>query len=126
MTTTIKPDQRQEYRLARQEVVFIEVVAADPDTHRPAEILISHSVDISANGLQVTLDQPLPCHRILAIAIQLEEQPGPISLMAEVKWCQTQPGNDQRWQVGLAILESDDTGLGNWKHLLAAELLTLD
>ena len=63
MTTEINSEeQRQEYRLSVSEAVYIELEAEqDGDATR---ILLSRSTDLSANGLQVEVDRPLPAARI--------------------------------------------------------------
>lgn len=119
MTST---EQRQEYRLDSKETVFIELASASPDGTQPAEILVSTSVDISANGLQVVVNQPLELNRILQVAVQLEDSDSPINLVTEVKWIIEDQVN-QRWMVGLAMLESDDTRLAEWKNTIAQRLL---
>ncbi len=117
-------EQRQEYRLNSHETVFIELASASHDGRQPEEILVSKSVDISANGLQVLVNQPLEMNRILPVAISLEDIENPINLITEVKWVIADESN-QQWMVGLALVESDDTRLGEWKHLIAQRLIDM-
>ncbi|NIB41373.1 PilZ domain-containing protein [Pseudomaricurvus alkylphenolicus] len=114
-------DNRQEYRLTSNETVFIEVAAASPDGLQPAEILVSNSLDISANGLQVKVNQPIELNTLLQVAIQLQDQPRRIHLTTEVKWV-GQISQKQEWMLGLQVLASDDTGLAEWKNLVADRL----
>ncbi|MBU3070279.1 PilZ domain-containing protein [Aestuariicella sp. G3-2] len=120
-------DKRQEYRLHRQETVFIEIDGGSYDGRQPAEILISQSLDLSANGLQLVVNEPLTPGRIHQIAIQLDDEPEAFNLVAEVKWCSENLDYQQDpdiplWTVGLAILESDDTLLPAWKTFMARRL----
>lgn len=122
-----QPDKRQEYRLHRQETVFIEIDGGSYDGRQPAEILISQSLDLSANGLQLVVNEPLTAGRIHQIAIQLDDEPKAFNLVAEVKWCREnldfqQDPDTPLWTVGLAILESDDTLLPAWKAFMARRL----
>lgn len=122
-----QPDKRQEYRLHRQETVFIEIDGGSFDGKQPVEILISQSLDLSANGLQLVVNEPLTPGCIHQIAIQLEEEPGPFNLVAEVKWCSERAGHQEdtdtpQWTAGLAILESDNTLLPAWKSFMANRL----
>jgi len=122
-----QPDKRQEYRLHRQETVFIEIDGGSFEGQQPAEILISQSLDISANGLQLVVNEPLTPGCIHHIAIQLDEEPKAFKLVAEIKWCREnrnfqEEDNTPLWTVGLAILESDDTRLPAWKSLMARRL----
>lgn len=114
-------EQRQEYRLNSHETVFIELASATPDGTEAAEILVSNSVDISANGLQVAVNQPLEIGRILQVSIHLDDLTNPVHLVTEVKWV-THDDNKAHWMVGLALLESDDTRLADWKQLISQRL----
>ncbi|MGH1373679.1 MAG: PilZ domain-containing protein [Cellvibrionaceae bacterium] len=121
MTPPSSSEQRQEYRLNSRETVFIELASASHDGQQPEEILVSKSVDISANGLQVLVNQPLEMNRILQVAVSLEDIQSPINLITEVKWIIADESNHQ-WMVGLALLDSDDTKLAEWKTVIAQRL----
>lgn len=121
MNQQTSSEQRQEYRLNSRETVFIELASASHDGREAEEILVSKSVDISANGLQVLVNQPLEMNRILQVAISLEDLDTPISLVTEVKWIVANE-EQQQWMVGLALLESDDTKLAEWKTIIAQRL----
>ncbi len=117
----LQQELRQELRLHSEETVFLEIAAASADGRQPAEVLVSRSTDISTNGLQVIVNQPLSIGRLLSVAIQLDSEPAPLTLVTEVKWCRPAERPDL-WAVGLAILESDDTGIALWKQRLAGRL----
>jgi len=121
MNQPTSSEQRQEYRLNSRETVFIELASASPDGREPEEILVSESVDISANGIQVLVNQPLEMNRILQVAVSLEDLDSPINLITEVKWIIEDAAN-HRWMVGLALLESDDSKLAEWKTTISQRL----
>lgn len=114
-------EKRQEYRLSREETVYIELASASSSDTSPAEILICNSIDISANGLQVAVDQPLEKGVILNVAIQPKHSDDPITLVAEVRWIY-QVEHEGQWMTGLALLESDHTKLQQWKILISTQL----
>lgn len=111
-------EKRQEYRLQDQEIVFLEVVSADLHGKAASNILISKSVDISANGLQLTIDRDLPLNSIHNICVQLDNPDITARLIGEVKWSKKmEPGNEYR--IGFSLFESDQTDMQEWKELVA-------
>lgn len=114
-------ERRRDYRLNSQETILLELMAASFDGQSPSEVLICHSVDISANGLQVSVNQPLQAGLILNMAVQLNGEL-PINLVTEVKW-QYPAEADNQWRTGLALLDSEGSGLAQWKRLIARRLL---
>ncbi|MBU2884395.1 PilZ domain-containing protein [Gilvimarinus agarilyticus] len=114
---TTSPDQRQEYRLNASETVYLELEAGQDN--EPAKIVISRSTDLSANGLQVELDRPLPAGHIYPLCIQLQNPEVRFVLTGEVKWCRSAVG---RYQVGIALFESDNTAIQAWKEEVARRL----
>ncbi|MDO3387542.1 PilZ domain-containing protein [Gilvimarinus sp. SDUM040013] len=115
--STIPSEQRQEYRLTASEAVYLELEAEQGSD--PAKIVISRSTDLSANGIQVKLDRPLPAGHIYPLCIQLHEPDVRFVLTGEVKWCRAEAG---RYQVGIALFESDDTAILGWKEEIARRL----
>lgn len=121
MINTIKSvDKRQEYRLSASEAVYLELEASQAS--EPAIIVISRSTDLSANGLQVELDRPLPEGNIYPLCVQLHHPEVRFVLTGEVKWCRELAG---RYQVGIALFESDDTAIVAWKEEIARRLSAL-
>lgn len=110
-------NRRGEYRLPAGTLVFVEKRAATPG--RPAELLLCGGVDLSANGLQAMLDEPLPQGAILNLAVDTGPARSPLRLVAEVRWQRAQDG---RWAVGFGLFESDDTDIVAWKELVAGWL----
>ncbi|WP_049722759.1 PilZ domain-containing protein [Gilvimarinus polysaccharolyticus] len=110
-------EQRQEYRLSVSEAVYIELEAGQDDA--TARILLSRSTDLSANGLQVVVDRPLPEGNIYPLCIQLYSPPARYVLTGEVKWCRPSGG---RYLIGIALFESDDTAIVGWKEEIARRL----
>lgn len=101
---------RQEFRLSAQETVFIETA---PDC-----IIISNSVDISANGLQIKIDQELPIGSIHQTSVQLDNPDFRLQLVTEVKWIKP-AAEDDEFLIGLALFESEGTDIKQWKEMIA-------
>jgi len=117
---TSSQEQRQEYRLNRVETVFIEVAAASFDGSKAAKVVVTNSVDLSANGLQVAIVEPLAIGNIFQISVQFRGIGQRVQLATEVMW--VRPDESGLFLVGLALLPSDESGLHLWKTLLADKL----
>jgi len=118
---TSSQEQRQEYRLNSVETVFIEVAAASFDGSEAAKVVVTNSVDLSANGLQVTLSEALEVGHIFQVSVQLRGESKRVQMATEVMW--VRPGEAGLFLVGLALLASDESGLHLWKTLLADKLV---
>lgn len=111
-------DKRQEFRLTTQEAVFLELTSAAPDDDTPSDIVVSNSVDISANGLRVIIDRDLTVGSILRTCVQFMDSDHRFLLVTEVKWSKPLevPGE---FEAGLSLFESDGTDIQLWKEILA-------
>ena len=62
MTTSQDPDQKRvETRLELEETIFVETIASDSSS--PGSIIMCNSLDLSANGLQVVVDDDISMDR---------------------------------------------------------------
>jgi hypothetical protein len=112
-------ERRGETRLGEQAAIFIERVAAEHDNSRPADIIICRSLDISANGLQVRMDQPIPVGSILRLCAQFRDNRRSLYLVGEVKWLRQEA---EQYCIGFALFESEQTDIIAWKELIAQRL----
>ena len=110
-------EQRQEYRLETQLTVFLEL--DDDQGHEPV-IVISRSLDISANGLRIITDRELTLGSILRSCVQTHDIATRFMLITEVKWLQPWQ-NPGEFLVGLALFESEDSNILEWKEYIAHE-----
>lgn len=115
-------DMRQEYRLATQQTVFLEVGHCDEANITQTDIVISNSLDISANGLQINIDRKLPVGSIHQTCVQLDEPDCRLQLITEVKWCK--PAEEEGdYLIGLSLFESEGTDIKRWKEVIADRCL---
>ena len=117
-------DQRKEIRLCNSYTTLIEL-AADSPLGDAAVLAICHSVDVSSDGLQVTVGQEVEPGRILPLAIFADhnepgyfdndtERPHRFNLVAEVVWSRPTERSD-KYRMGLKLLPSSETELVQWK-----------
>jgi hypothetical protein len=115
-------DQRQEYRLETQLTVFLEL--GDEADAEPM-IVVSRSLDISANGLRIITDRELPAGSIVRACIQTQDMHQRFMLITEIKWAQTWQ-NPGEFLIGLALFESEDSDILEWKEFIAHECKPLE
>lgn len=112
-------DRRSEERIDEHVTIFVERYAAEFDNSRAANIMICDSVDISANGVQVRMDQPLPIGTILRLCAQFSGERPSLYLVGEVKWQRAEEG---QYCIGFELFESEQTDIIAWKELIAGQL----
>ncbi|HAK52648.1 MAG TPA: hypothetical protein DCM54_12215 [Gammaproteobacteria bacterium] len=116
MTTSQDHDNhRVETRLELQETIFIETIASD--SSHAGSVMMCNSLALSANGLQVVVDDDISIGSIFRLCIDLRDA-DPIFLVAEVKWKRTDPESDG-FRIGFLMFESEDTDIQRWKELVA-------
>ena len=106
---------RQEYRLNNQLTVVLELGTRDDG--EPI-LLVSQSLDISANGLRVIADRSVGGNSILRCCIRHPPTDTQFLLVGEVKWCM--PHNEEGdYLIGLSLFESEGTDIVQWKEFIA-------
>ena len=112
-------ERRSEQRLDEGVTIFVERQSAAYDNSNPANIVICKSIDISANGLQVRMDEPIPLGTILRLCAQFSSGRESLYVVAEVKWLR-QEGDS--YCIGFALFESEQTDIIAWKELIAGRM----
>jgi hypothetical protein len=111
-------DLRQQPRLDERSTIFIETLAAIDESTQQESILICNSVEISANGVRVCVDDELETGAILQLGIELPELDQPLYVVGEVRWCKPAQGPDQGYYAGFKLLESQGTDYEIWFSLV--------
>ncbi len=112
---TTSSEHRIETRVELAATIFIELLTSQTD------VIMCNSLDLSANGLQVVVDDEIEQGSICRLCIDLKDR-DPIYLVAEVKW-QRPDHEEDATRIGFLLYESDDTDIQEWKELVA-ELLS--
>ncbi len=109
-------ERRSEERLDESVTIFVERYSAEFDNSRPAKIIVCKSIDISANGLQIRLDQPIPVGSILRLCAQFGSGRRSLYVVGEVKWERREEG---LYCIGFVLFDSEQTDIILWKQLIA-------
>lgn len=112
-------ERRTETRLYQQTTIFIEVCSANFDNDEPAQVIICNSVDISANGIQVQMDESVAMGAILRLCAEFASGKDPIYLVGEVKWVSKQ---QQGFNIGFELFDAEGTDIIEWKNIIASQL----
>ncbi len=107
-------DQRQEYRLDNQLTIIIELGSS---ANGEPILVVSKSLDISANGVRAIAHEAVATDIILRCCIRDEANDRQFLLVTEVKWCR--PHTDGDYLIGLSLFDSDGTDIVEWKEYIA-------
>ena len=121
MTTSPGNEHRVETRLDIQETIFIEAIPKKvAETKTDSGVVMCTTLDLSANGLQVAMDQQLEIGNILRLCVDLPDK-APIFLVAEVKWVRPDESVGG-YRTGFLLFDSTDSDITQWK-LWVADML---
>ena len=113
--TSAQIEQRQEYRLNNQLAVIIEL---DSSADQEPTLVISRSLDISANGLRAIAPSAIPTDNILRCCIRDAVSDQQFLLVTEVKWCRPHETTGD-YLIGLSLFDSEGTDILQWKEFIA-------
>lgn len=112
-------NKRSETRLDEKVTIFVEVCSASIDNALPADVIICNSLDISANGIQVEMDETVPIGSILRLFAELPSSEKPLHLIGEVKWIVEEKN---QFNIGFELYDAENTDIAGWKSVIAAML----
>ena len=114
---TLNNDKRSETRLLEQATIFIEKYGSHSDADN--KIIICSSLDISANGIQFQIDEPIEIGSILRLCAEFHDHQDPLQLIGEIRWITP---DQEYFNIGLEIYDAEDTDIVAWKNLIANRL----
>jgi Tfp pilus assembly protein PilZ len=114
-------ERRTETRIDEAATVFIEVCSASFDNATPANVILCNSIDLSANGIQVQMDQEVAVGSILRICAELHDTKEALYLVGETKW--VKPEGDA-FNIGFELYDAENTDIIGWKKIIAGMLST--
>jgi hypothetical protein len=119
MTTT---NQRRELRIQGLFTVLIETHSSAPGDDIGPRVVICNTMDVSANGLMLHLDDQLPEEAIFQLYIEFgEERRRRYHLVGEVRWARLSE-DGEGYLTGFSLYESDGSDIDAWKALIAEML----
>ncbi len=113
-----RDERRAEARYERREDLSIKVAFSSQNPELLGKTLGSESVDVSASGLRIVLNQAVEVNSILDVWVNLHDKNKRFFLTGNVCWCKELEDSDS-YQAGLMLHESAEevTDLTDWQAL---------
>lgn len=111
--------KRTQQRFEVEHTVFIELVSPRMGNNESGKVTKCKTLDISGDGLRVSLEQELTVGAILQIGMQVPESPDTLYLAGEVRWCNADENVAQRWTAGFKLMNAENSDIQSWIALVA-------
>lgn len=111
-------DRRDQYRYARQDKLFVQVLASNEKVDVTNVTVLCHSCDASINGLKVELEVELDINSLVDLWVSFEGLDGKFYLRGHVCWCYKAENNDAIFQIGIELEDAFATDYETWIELL--------
>ena len=108
--------QRSETRVNRETTFYVEVYTGETQDIDHTKVIVCNSLDISAGGIALQMDRPLPVGSILRLCADVERSENVLYLIGEVKWVRAE---EQYYNLGFELYDAEDSDLSDWKNQLA-------
>ena len=109
-------EKRGEARIYRSGEIFVEITSAEPVEGSLPEIIRCEVLDLSATGAQLLADENMQNGAIHTLVVDLDEYTENFRLAGEVRWSQSCRDG---YLIGFEFLDSEQTGIDDWKNLLS-------
>lgn len=107
-------DQRRHPRLQRGERLIIQIVGAPDNPALNGHVTSCTSVDLSAGGLRIRLEEPLGRDNRVELWVALEGRRGKFLLSGTVRWCMREETGDA-YLAGIEINTGPASDTDSWK-----------
>lgn len=116
-----REERRRSHRLARDEDLYVKIVASSLDSSLPGRIATCTTHNVSPDGLRIRLDRSVPAGCLLDLWISLRSHPGTLLLTGEVKWSEAD-GDSKDYFLGIELREQPGDDLSAWRRLVTEEI----
>ncbi|WP_165787168.1 PilZ domain-containing protein [Pseudohalioglobus lutimaris] len=115
--------ERKHLRLPVESRVFIELEERSDDTRDQGSVVVCRTLDVSAQGLRVAVDQELEEQAYLQIGVEpphSAEATETFFLIAQVRWCRPGELPEQPFVAGLALMQAQGSDIDHWITLISS------
>ena len=116
LTKANHDERRAEVRFDQKEELSMKIVFSSENPGLLGKTMDGSTVDVSASGLRIMLNQPIQIDSVLDVWVSLKEKNKKFFLTGNVRWCnETDVGGI--YQIGLVLRERSDTvtDLSSWQ-----------
>ncbi len=115
--SSAKITPRTEQRVIAEAEVRLHIPAAQ--SADSVDLIASFkSLDLSAGGVQVGVDEPLRLNTILRLNITVPSAKESFRLMGRVAWCHLNEVKQPSWLVGIHLVDCEPSELHHWRKTI--------
>lgn len=109
-------DRRGSDRYGTNEALDLKIVFSSENPNLLGKRISGSTVDISASGLRIELNQQITIDSVLDVWVRLKDSNKKYFLTGNVRWCR-EIGSKGNYQIGIVLRERSDTvtDLSNWQ-----------
>ncbi len=111
----MNPDKRKQIRHDKEELIYIEVLAASSHSQQDNIMLECTTKDISKEGLKIHAKYPFIIDSILELLISFESGGYKFLLTGQVKWVETL--EDNNCFAGFEVIEAEHSDFAVWRNM---------
>jgi len=111
-------DRRDAVRFESKEALEMKIVFSSENPGLLGKTLCGSTIDVSATGLRIELNQKIKMDSVLDVWVTLKENKKKYFLTGNVRWCQ-ETDVSEYYQVGVVLRERSDTitDLVSWQDV---------
>lgn len=109
-------ERREAERYELREALDLKIVFSSENPNLLGKTLCGSTLDVSATGLRLELNQPIKMDSVLDVWVTLKDHAKKYFLTGNVRWCnETEVGG--YYQIGVVLRERSDTvtDLSSWQ-----------
>ena len=111
----VSSDRRGDLRGAREERLFVKVIACPDDADLEGTTIGCTTQNVSSNGIQLLVAQMIPEATSLELWVEVKGLPGKFLLSGDVRWCNE---SGEKYSCGIELRDGEDsTDLPDWQDL---------
>ena len=109
-------NRRQDARVSLKEALNLKIVFSSENPNLLGKTLCGSTVDVSASGLRIELNQEIQLDSVLDVWVTLKDNDKKYFLTGNVRWCR-QMETGVYYQIGVVLRERSDTitDLDTWQ-----------
>ncbi len=119
--TAFEPENRRRHeRLACGGGLQVQVLSLTQGLNPDDKTVTGAATDVSAGGLSLRVDRPLPVGHILDLWVRVRRREGAFMLTGQVKWVMRNAGGE--YSVGVQLLDKPTDDVKPWLRIIKAAL----
>ena len=111
----VSSDRRTDLRGAREERLFVKVIACPENADLEGTTIGCTTQDVSSSGIQLSVSQVIPSATTLELWVEVKGLPGKFMLSGDVRWCRE---DGDKYSCGIELRDGEGpSDLADWQDL---------